>query len=83
MNRDTVASDLAARGYTGYVLFDDPRSKTNVVVIAQGRAGFVTYIQDDRAQVLPPSVREFADEQSALADFAHRVDVWNRITGVR
>jgi hypothetical protein len=83
MNRDTVASDLAARGCTGFVLFDDPRAKTNAVVIAHSRTGFVTYIQDDRAQPLPPSVREFADEQSALADFAHRVEIWNRIAGVR
>ncbi|QAY60133.1 hypothetical protein ET475_09115 [Microbacterium protaetiae] len=83
MNRDAVASDLTARGYTGFVLLGDPRSQTNVVVLAQSRNGWVTYIQDERAQLLTPSVREFAGEDDALADFVHRVEVWNRLTSVR
>jgi hypothetical protein len=34
MNRDTVIADLRARAYTGYCFFDDPRGKTNVIVVS-------------------------------------------------
>lgn len=83
MNRDTVIADLRARGYTGHCFFDDPRGKANVVAVSFGRDGYQTWIQDERAQLIGGSLRTFADEQAALADFAHRVEIWNRISGVR
>lgn len=83
MSRETVKLDLEARGLTGYVLLTDPRNRTNVVVLAQGRDVWATFLQDERAQVMGTSVREFAGEAEALADFVHRVKLWNRITGVR
>ena len=83
MNRDTVTLDLAARGFTGYVLLADPRGKANVVVMARGNDVWATFLQDERAQVLPQSVREFVREEDALADFVQRVELWNRISGVR
>ncbi len=83
MNRDPVALDLAARGFAGYVLLTDPRGKANVVVMARGNDVWATFLQDERAQVLPQSVREFVREEDALADFVQRVELWNRISGVR
>lgn len=83
MNRATVLADLQVRGFTGYCLFDDPRGKPHVVVLAANRDGFQTWIQDERAQLVSNSLRTFADEGEALADFAHRVAIWNRVTGVR
>lgn len=83
MNRDTVIADLAARGHAGYSLFEDPRGKPNVVVLTFARDGFQTWIQDERAQPITGSLRTFAQEPEALADFAHRVEIWNRISGVR
>ncbi|PKI92275.1 hypothetical protein CW368_05480 [Actinomycetales bacterium SN12] len=83
MNRDSVLADLRARGHSGYCLFDDPRGKANVVVLAFGRNGCETWTQDERAQTIRGSLRTFADEGKALADFAHRVEVWNRVSGVR
>ncbi|GAA4480887.1 hypothetical protein [Microbacterium panaciterrae] len=83
MNRETVGLDLAARGFTGYALLTDPRGKSNIVVLAEGSGVWATFLQDERAQVLRPSLREFAHEEEALADFVHRVELWNRITGVR
>lgn len=83
MNRDTVIADLRARGYTGYRFFEDPRGAANVVALSFGRDGYQTWIQDERAQLLGGSLRTFADEQDALADFAHRVAIWNRVSGVR
>lgn len=83
MNRDTVIADLRARGYTGYCFFDDPRGKTNVIVVSYGRSGYQTWIQDERAQPIDGSLRTFSEEHAALADFAHRVELWNRISGVR
>lgn len=83
MNRDIVLADLRARGYTGFCFFDDPRGKSNVVALSFGRNGFQTWIQDERAQPLSVSLRTFAEEHEALADFTHRVEIWNRISGVR
>lgn len=83
MNRDAVIADLHARGYTGFAFFEDPRGKSNVVAVSFGRAGFQTWIQDERAQPIDGSVRTFADEPAALADFVHRVEIWNRLSGVR
>ncbi|MEW2010198.1 MULTISPECIES: hypothetical protein [Microbacterium] len=82
MNRDTVLADLRARGSVGFCFFDDPRGKTNTVVVSYGREGFQTWIQDERAQPIEGSLRVFAAEQEALADFAHRVQLWNRVSGV-
>lgn len=83
MNRDTVLADLRARGFSGYCLGDDPRGKTNVVVLSHGRSGYQTWIQDERAQPIEGSLRVFGEEHEALRDFAHRVEIWNRISGVR
>lgn len=83
MNRDTVIADLRARGHAGYSLFEDPRGKPNVIVLAFGRDGFQTWIHDERAQPIAGSLRTFAEESDALSDFTHRVEIWNRISGVR
>lgn len=83
MNRDTVIADLRARGFSGYCFFDDPRGKINAIAVAYGRNGYQTWIQDERAQPIDGSLRTFGDEPAALADFAHRVELWNRISGVR
>ncbi|WP_314422362.1 hypothetical protein [uncultured Microbacterium sp.] len=83
MNRDTLIADLRARGREGYALFEDPRGKPNVVVLAFGRNGFQSWIQDERAQPIEGSLRTFDEEPEALADFAHRVEIWNRISGIR
>jgi len=83
MNRDTVLADLRARGHAGYSLFEDPRGKPNVIVLTFGRNGFQTWIQDERAQPIAGSLRAFHAESEALADFTHRVEIWNRVSGVR
>lgn len=83
MNRETVLADLRARGSVGFCFFDDPRGRTNTVVVSYGREGFQTWIQDERAQPIEGSLRVFAEERDALADFAHRVQLWNRVSGVR
>ncbi|OAN42095.1 hypothetical protein [Microbacterium sp. H83] len=83
MNRDTLLADLRARGLSGFCFFEDPRGKAHVVVISFGRDGFQTWLQDERAQPIVSSLRTFAEERDALSDLAHRVEVWNRIDGVR
>ena len=83
MNRDTVLADLRARGYAGYCFFEDPRGKQNVIVVSFGRDGLQTWIQDERAQPIRGSLRTFREENEALTDFAHRVALWNRVSGVR
>lgn len=83
MNRDTVLADLRARGYAGFCFLDDSRGKSNVIVLSFGRNGFQTWIQDERAQPISGSLRTFAEEPTALADFVHRVEIWNRVSGVR
>lgn len=83
MNRDTVLADLRARGHAGYSLFEDPRGTPNVIVLTFGRNGFQTWIQDERAQPIAGSLRAFDAESEALADFTHRVEIWNRVSGVR
>lgn len=83
MNRDTVIADLRARALTGYCFYEDPRGQAHVVVLSYTRDGYQTWIQDERAQLVGGSLRTFAAESEALGDFVHRVEIWNRISGVR
>ncbi|MEV8251840.1 hypothetical protein AB0O87_13070 [Microbacterium sp. NPDC076768] len=83
MNRNTVQADLQVRGYVGYCFFEDPRGKQNVIVLSAARNGFQSWIQDERAQLISGSLRTFTEENDALTDFTHRVELWNRISGLR